>query len=319
MTMADAVYTGETDYFGLSNVGFTGVEGAAGSVLDWTGRASGNTDYTLTDVAADGLLVAGEDYWLNSTYLFTGYTITGTDSQEYPVFSNGGSYFVVTPEGSHGSGLIPASGSSNVYQSPEGDAFLCFGSGTKITTPSGICTVQDLTIGDLICTVDGSNVPVRWIGRQTVQKLRAGPKMQPVRIREGALGNGLPHSDLTVTADHGMIVDGLVINASALVNGHSIDWVAMAELPERVTYYHIETEAHDVILANGAPAETFVDIPGRMAFDNYAEYLELYGVERIIPEMDRPRIASRRLLPDATRVRLGIVDEKSHFDGLRSA
>ena len=98
--------------------------------------------------------------------------------------------------------------------------------------------------------------------------------MQPVRIRAGALGNGLPHSDLTVTADHGMVIDGLIINASALINGTTIDWVPMDELPDRVTYYHVETEDHDVILANGAPAETFVDAVTRSHFDNHQEYLE---------------------------------------------
>ncbi len=121
-----------------------------------------------------------------------------------------------------------------------------------------------------------------------------------------ALGGGLPHSDQTVTADHGMVIEGLVINASALVNGTTIDWVPMAELPDRVTYYHVETENHDVILADGALAETYVDIPGRMAFDNYGEYIAVYGAERIVPEITMPRITSARLLPEAIKARLGI-------------
>ena len=182
----------------------------------------------------------------------------------------------------------------------------CFGAGTAISTPFGSRAVESLRIGDPILSADGRTVPVKWLGTQTARKLFAGPRIQPVRIRAGALGDGLPHSDLTVTADHGMILDGLVINASALVNDDSIDWVPMNELPDRVTYYHVETENHDVILANGAPTETFIDIPGRQAFDNYAEYLELYGAERIIPEMDRMRISSQRLVPDAIKARLGI-------------
>lgn len=46
--------------------------------------------------------------------------------------------------------------------------------------------------------------------------------MAPVGIFAGALGDGLPHSDLTVMADHGMMADDLVINASALAKGSSI-------------------------------------------------------------------------------------------------
>jgi hypothetical protein len=186
---------------------------------------------------------------------------------------------------------------------------LCFARDTAISTTKGAVNVQDLAIGDIVRTSTGQAVPVKWIGRQTVQKLIAGPNMQPVRICAGALGDGLPHSDLTVTADHGMIIDALVINASALVNGTTIDWVPMADLPDQVTYYHIETENHDVILANGAPAETFVDVAGRTAFDNYAKYLDLYSTERIIPEMKHHRISTQRLLPNAIKARLGIVAE----------
>jgi hypothetical protein len=103
-----------------------------------------------------------------------------------------------------------------------------------------------------------------------------------------------------------LLVDGLLINAGALVNGGSIDWVPMSELGESFTVYHVETEGHDIILAEGTPAETFIDYVGRQAFDNYAEYVELYGEERIIAEMPHPRISTARLLPPSLKARLGI-------------
>jgi len=81
-----------------------------------------------------------------------------------------------------------------------------------------------------------------------------------------------------------------------------------------VVYYHIETEAHDVILAEGALAETFIDYADRKAFDNYQDYVDLYGAERIIPEMARPRISSRRLVPDAIKARLGIAEPELDWD-----
>ena len=193
----------------------------------------------------------------------------------------------------------------------------CFARDTKITTPGGEVAVQDLQIGDTLITADGATTRVKWVGRKTIKPLWAGPKSQPVRIRAGALGNGLPHSELTVTADHGMVFypssseavgesknDGFVINASALVNGDTIDFVSMSELEDNFIVYHIETEAHDVILANGAPSETFIDAAGRAAFDNHQEYLDLYGAERIIPAMPMPRISSSRLLPQLIRSRL---------------
>ena len=189
----------------------------------------------------------------------------------------------------------------------------CFAPGTLIATTTGADRVEDLVIGDKILTADGRSVAVKWIGLTSAVLAVTGAKAQPVRIRANAFDGGLPNADLTVTADHGMVLDGLVINAGALVNGTTIDYVPLSDLPDRVTYYHIETEDHDAILANGTPAETFVDVAGRAGFDNYAEYLDLYDVERIIPEMRAPRITTQRLLPNAIKVRLGIDDKAADF------
>ena len=212
-------------------------------------------------------------------------------------------------------------GSSFVFEATltPGAANLCFARGTLIATPDGETPVHMLQIGDVIKTASGGETEVLWIGRQKVEKRSANEHMQPVRIQAGALGDGLPHGDLTVTGDHGMIIDGLVVNANAIVNGTTIDWVPLSELSESVTYYHVETQAHDIILANGAPSETFVDVADRAAFDNHDEYLELYGTERVIPEMDCLRISSQRLLPSQIKLRLGIVGMPPAFDKLLSA
>lgn len=184
----------------------------------------------------------------------------------------------------------------------------CFAAGTMIRTDAGETAIEDLSIGDVVLAADGAAHPVRWIARQSAHKLLSGAHMQPVRIRAGALGAGLPHRDLVVTADHGMIVDDLLVNASALVNGADIDYVPGAELPGRITYFHVETDAHVALVANGAAAESFVDYTGRDALDNYEEYLALYGSERIIPEMPLTRISARRQLPQALRERFGLRD-----------
>ena len=97
---------------------------------------------------------------------------------------------------------------------------------------------------------------------------------------------------------------GYIITAAALVNGTTIDWVPLSDTPERQTVYHIETENHDIILANGAPSETYLDTPGRASFDNYREYLDLYGAEQMIAENPMRRISSARLVPDHLRRRL---------------
>ena len=181
----------------------------------------------------------------------------------------------------------------------------CFAAGTLIATPEGERAVETLEIGDPVMTADGRAVPVKWIGRQTLHKVfTPAERFCPVRVTAGALGDGLPHTDLVLTADHALIFDSLAINAGALVNGTAIVTEAKENLPERVTYYHVETEGHDVILANGAAAETYVDYVQRAVFDNYAEYLALYGEDRNIHEMAMPRVSSARLVPPAIKARL---------------
>ena len=203
-----------------------------------------------------------------------------------------------------GSGTLVLESTTTADLNTTNTNVVCFGAGTRIATPAGERLVEHLTIGDRVTTLNGSPTTVLWIGRQTLHKTRLGARMQPVRIRAGALGHGVPNRDLTVTADHGMIIDGHVITAAALVNHDTIDFVPLAELDDSFTVFHVETARHDVIFANNAASETFVDAITRSHFDNHAEYLDLYGADRIIPEMALPRVSSKRLLPTKTMARL---------------
>ncbi len=258
------------------------------------GFESGDTFGTVT--------VDGVDYTLE---FFGFYSDSGVD------------YVVVTVQGQTDTGFIFSQNDAatttaalpntlNEATVNTGLFIVCFAAGTLIATPEGECAVERLEIGDLVTCADGRTVPVKWIGRQTVHKLfTPAERFTPVRVRAGTLGDGLPHTDLVLTADHALILDGLAINAGALVNGTSIAWEPMDSLPERVTYYHVETEDHDVILANGAAAETYVDYIQRRVFDNHAEYLDLYGEERTIREMALPRVSSARLVPASILDRIG--------------
>jgi hypothetical protein len=70
-----------------------------------------------------------------------------------------------------------------------------------------------------------------------------------------------------------MYLDELLVPAERLVNGVSI--IRCANVAT-VQYFHIELESHDVIFAEGAPAETFVVCGNRLMFHNAAEFAELY-------------------------------------------
>jgi hypothetical protein len=87
----------------------------------------------------------------------------------------------------------------------------------------------------------------------------------PVIVRKGALGENCPNRDLYITKGHALYVDDVLIPAEFLVNHRSILWDDRAQ---EVTVYHIELARHDVLLANGAPAESYRDDGNRWLFRN---------------------------------------------------
>lgn len=267
--------------------------------------------YTYDDTEADNTFEVGDDINDNAivtTFLGTltvplngGGTVVAIVGEFSSVASN--QRVLILPDGVPPA-YVTLPDSIDLATLDTSDFVTCFAAGTGIATALGDRPVEELRIGDRITTADGRQVPVKWIGRQTILTRFRGDRARLIRIRKGALAEGQPNADLTVTGDHGMVLDGYVVNASALVNGQSITRVPLSALPERFTVYHVETEAHGVILANGAATETYVDYVARSSFDNHDEYLALYGADTDIAELPMPRISSARLLPGHLRARL---------------
>lgn len=155
------------------------------------------------------------------------------------------------------------------------DGTPCYCRGTLIGTDRGEVAVEDLVIGDRVRTLCRGLRPIRWIGRRSYSgRFAAGNRdVLPVMFRAGCLGDGLPRRDLFVSPLHAMFLDGVLVPASGLINGTSI---VQVEAMDEVAYFHIELDSHDVILAEGAPSETFVDDDSRGMFHNAAEFARLY-------------------------------------------
>jgi hypothetical protein len=160
----------------------------------------------------------------------------------------------------------------------------CFLPGTRILTSQGEVPIEDLQIGDLVVTVRGEAKPIKWIGRQSYRK--SGPSwhqsVMPIRIARSAIDEGTPHRDLYVSPAHAFLIDGYLMPAMDLVNGTSIVPALPSEM-EVIEYFHIVLDTHEVILAEGAPAETLLITSDREYenFANFAEYERLYGTEAV--------------------------------------
>jgi hypothetical protein len=152
----------------------------------------------------------------------------------------------------------------------------CLMRGTLVRTPKGEVPVEVLAIGDEVVTVDGEAVPIKWIGRRAYARpfIAKGGKVAPVLLRANALGTQCPSSDLYVSPEHAIHVDGVLVPARLLVNG---DTIRQVHDFDRVEYFHLEFDDPQVILTNGAPTESYVESGNRRMFANHAEYLALYG------------------------------------------
>ena len=209
---------------------------------------------------------------------------------------NGGTQIQFAAGGNEYSQIIFTSGSPNGYVVEILSltaAITCYLTGTAIATPTGSIAVQDLQPGDEILTATGGTTTVNWLGVQPVDTTTATPaKAYPICFVAGSLAPNVPARDLFVSPDHAMDLGGILYNATALVNGTSIYQVG--QMPQDgFTYYHIDTGSHELILAEGAASETYLDAVGREACINGHEAADAPS----ITEMALPRIVAKRMVP----------------------
>jgi hypothetical protein len=145
---------------------------------------------------------------------------------------------------------------------------VCYLRGTHILTPSGEVKVETLRPGDLVTTVSGRHRPLRWIGfGRTLVTPRNRNRATPVVVRRHALGERVPHRDLYITRGHSLYLEGVLIPVEELINHRLIAWAEDARVVE---YYHLELDSHDVVLAEGAAAETYREDANSPQFQNAA-------------------------------------------------
>jgi hypothetical protein len=169
---------------------------------------------------------------------------------------------------------IGTDSSSNHYNTVTTD-LACFAEGTRLDTPGGPVAVEALRAGDFVLTAHGPPREVRWIGwRRLDPRRHPDPAAaQPVRVLANAVAPGEPRFDVRLSPSHALLIGGVLIPVGLLVNGATI---RREDACRSVTYFHVELETHDVLLAQGLAAESYLDTGNRGMFQNAGQPLTLH-------------------------------------------
>lgn len=157
----------------------------------------------------------------------------------------------------------------NKYEPSVAALNVCYVSGTLIATPDGEVPVEELRAGDLVLTRDHGAQELTWTSATwvTPEDLDLSPNKRPIRITAGSLGNGLPRRDVDVSPQHRVMVtdeDGreYLISARHLMMA-GVPGAELRPLGDSFNLVHVAFADHEIILAEGAPMESFYT--GKMA------------------------------------------------------
>lgn len=172
---------------------------------------------------------------------------------------------------------------------------VCFAEGTLIETDEGLRPIEAITVGTRVRTLDHGMQVVRWHGicHLSDDALQARPRLAPIRIAQGALGQGMPHRDLVVSPQHRILVQSRVTDRMFGKSGALVPAVKLLGLPGvtrvpaegGITYHHLLFDAHEIIWAEGCPAESLLLGPRAQEMlppESWNEIVEIF------PEYARP-------------------------------
>jgi hypothetical protein len=257
---------------------------------DFTAQPDGYLIYYQTNNTAQSAAVEGVDYdgYPDQTALtFTSstlrYYILDISTINNPQFGSNPKYVEVDLYNNLHQYLNGAGDTATIV----GTIFPCFVTASRIQTIGGFRAIETLAVGDEVRTLLGGPGRIVWIGARTVDCRRhTRPEtVWPVRIVRAAFGPNVPERDLYLSPNHAVYVKDVLVPIKHLINGASIAQVPM----NKVTYYHVELAQHDVLLAEGLPAESYLDTGDRPNFGNHD------GVMRLFPDFSSRRLDTARL------------------------
>lgn len=196
---------------------------------------------------------------------------------------------------------------STSYSSFSTTGVTCFARGTRIATPEGECPVEWLRTGDLVDTLDHGPQTIRWIGRRMLDAcdLRSNPKLRPIRLTAGLFGPGRPSRDLSLSRQHRVLLTHFESRVEETLGpAIGIARAGLAEIvspPIGVEYFHLLLDRHEVLFANGLPAESLYLGPQARDMIGAEAVSEVEMLFRDLPDVETGRPARKLLTARATQ------------------
>ncbi|MDG6770243.1 Hint domain-containing protein [Lactiplantibacillus plantarum] len=234
----------------------------------------GNTGSTIEIPGSGKVTNATYDSTSKTTSITTDTGITVKVSGDYTISNNS-----LYQQESGGNLYISASPTNSLGTSA---VLVCFLSGSMIRTSKGDVAVEDIQIGDQVVTFDWRNNqdvirPVIWTGKGHCKVRFDLPDDEagwPVRVIKNAISDGVPYKDMLITAEHCLFFRDRFVPVRMLVNGVSIFYDKSITSYD---YYHVETEQHSVITADGMLTESYLDTGNRSSFRQEGKIATLRG------------------------------------------
>ncbi len=132
---------------------------------------------------------------------------------------------------------------------------ICFTSGARVLTPNGEVLIEDLKVGDMVCTLDNGPQKILWHGVRYLNAatLAMTPNMRPIHISGANWG---VETDIMLSPQHCVLIGrDRLIRAKHLVNMAG-GRARIARGLKSVTYHHLLLENHQTLIVNDIPAES---------------------------------------------------------------
>ncbi len=316
---------GTFDLFGGTIDFGTNANLSAGNSFNFEGDSSGNLEissqnnyqngwsFPVTNFGQGDTITFGTSFFTPGTY--TGVYDATAHTLTLPIPTGSGSYVF------HNFSLAAGAPTTFDVTSTSITDVTCFAANTRILTDRGEVAVEKLAIGDLVVTASGGARPIKWLGHRKVNcwALPNPRSAFPIRIAQHAFGTHRPSQDLYLSAGHSICVDlmgEVFIPVGYLINGATIAEVEV----DTISYWHVELDSHDVLIANNLPAESYLAMGNRGFFEELRGLLPamLEGRDRTHADFCRPVVTKGPVL-DFARKRLRVRAEEIGWTPSRDA